>query len=76
MTRGSPLPPTKVTMVTRIADIDIKLSKLKNKWKGDQGSPPLLRVKKVTMVTRSADIDLKLCKLKNKWKGDQGPVPP
>ena len=58
--------------MTRIADIDIKLFKLKNKWKGDR--PPSR--KKVTKMTRIADIDLKVSELKNKWKGDQGPVPP
>ena len=54
-------------MVTRIADIDLKLCKLKNEWKGDQGPPP--PPKKVTKVTRIADIDIKLSKLKNKEKG-------
>ena len=35
-----PLPLKKVTKMTRIADIDLKVSELKNKWKGDQESVP------------------------------------
>ena len=38
VTRPPPL--KKVTKVTRIADIDIKLFKVKNKWKGDRVPSP------------------------------------
>ena len=70
-------PPTlkKVTKVTKIAYIDIKLCKVKNKRKGDQG-PGSSSYKKVTKVTKIAYIDIKLCKLKNKWKGAQERPPP